>query len=251
MVPSSDRLGEPHDPRFELARQEALSLLALGQPVELELDSHIRGCESCQAELSGLRRTVALAREADIHRHELEAVPSPLVWDRIATQLRLAEPAPKHVHRFRFGSRFPRNRILLLAAAVLIALGGVGIGYLVGSQSGGSRPSITATARLAQMPGGPTDVSGTASIHGTSDGEQLTVRTGGLPLRAGYYEVWLFNPTSNKMVAVGTLGKNGGGSFPVPPGLDVRDYHVVDVSAQDYDGNPVHKQSVLRGGLTQ
>ena len=73
----------------------------------------------------------------------------------------------------------------------------------------------------------------------------------GLPLRQGYYEVWLFNPSSNQMVAVGTLADNGTGSFPVPAGLDPHAYHVVDVSAQDYDGDPAHKQSVLRGQLTQ
>ncbi len=33
--------------------------------------------------------------------------------------------------------------------------------------------------------------------------------------------------------------------------IDLRSYSVVDVSAQDFDGNPAHKDSVLRGTLTQ
>jgi hypothetical protein len=53
------------------------------------------------------------------------------------------------------------------------------------------------------------------------------------------------------MVAVGTLGDDDRGSFTVPAGLDLTAYHVVDVSAQNYDGNPAHQQSVLRGQLHQ
>jgi hypothetical protein len=51
---------------------------------------------------------------------------------------------------------------------------------------------------------------------------------------------------------VGTLGDHGGGTFTIPAGIDLRDYHVIDVSAQDYGGATVqHGQSVLQGPLTQ
>ena len=35
----------------------------------------------------------------------------------------------------------------------------------------------------------------------------------------------------------------------VPARIDLGVFDVVDVSAQDYDGNPAHKQSMLRGPL--
>ena len=78
----------------------------------------------------------------------------------------------------------------------------------------------------------------------------MSVSADGLPADDGYYEVWLFNPSINQMVAVGTLGAGGRGCFTVPDGIDLRAYHVVDVSAQKYNGNNTHERSVLRGPLS-
>ncbi len=111
-------------------------------------------------------------------------------------------------------------------------------------------PPVAATATLAAMPGGPAEVHGTASFWTPRDGKKLSVSTAGLPIRAGYYEVWLYNPQLKQMVAVGTLASNHAGTFPVPAGLNPADYNVVDVSAQHFDGNPAHQQSVLRGELS-
>lgn len=135
-----------------------------------------------------------------------------------------------------------------VAAIVVIAGGG---GYLAGRHAGGTPAVTSAQAALETMPGGPRGAAGRAVVRSTSQGTELNVSTSGLPLREGYYEVWLFDPDVNQMVAVGTLAANGDGAFPVPPGLDPHRYHVVDVSAQNFDGNPVHQQSVLRGALRQ
>jgi len=161
----------------------------------------------------------------------------------------MSTPAATVRHRPVFSR--PRWRTAMLAgAATVLVMAGAGAGYFLGHRDIASRVSVASSARLGAMPGGPTNVSGSAIIP-TGDGEQLSVSTRGLPLRQGYYEVWLFNPNCNQMVAVGTLADNGTGSFRVPAGLDPHAYHVVDVSAQNYDGDPVHKQSVLRGQLTQ
>jgi hypothetical protein len=125
-----------------------------------------------------------------------------------------------------------------------------GLGYVLGHDSDGEQQSVAATATLAAMPGGPTQVEGTAELLDSADGKQLSVTTVGLPSRSGYYEVWLYNPGLNQMVAVGTLASDHAGTFPVPPGLDPADYSVVDVSAQKFDGNPEHQLSVLRGELS-
>ena len=239
---------DPHDPRFELDRLDNIMLSALGEPVDPDFEEHRRGCDQCRAESAEFASTVRLGRESSEHRDEFDTAPASSVWTAITAELGLTTPAATRRHRV----SAPRWRTAVLAgaAAVLVATG-VGAGYVLGHRDTASHVTVASTARLGAMPGGPTDVSGAAIIHTNGDGQQLSISTRGLPLRQGYYEVWLFNPSSNQMVAVGTLADNGTGSFPVPAGLDPHAYHVVDVSAQDYDGDPAHQQSVLRGQLTQ
>ena len=134
-------------------------------------------------------------------------------------------------------------------------VGAVG-GYLVGHSTRVTSAHVASNARLTTVPGGPQHVVGTASVRSGSGGEQVAVSTTGLPLRNGFYEVWLFDPDrgpAGDMVAVGTLGARGRGTFTLPGGIDIRAYHVVDVSAQSYGGGAgiVHAQSVLQGSLTQ
>lgn len=257
-MPESDSASH-HDPRDELAREETLTLLALGEPVDGGFDAHVRDCGQCQTELAALRRTVAMGRHVGELGSEIGATPSPAVWARITAELGLATPSGSGPGRgrsdrgrtdgLRTGAR--RHWAALAAAAVLIAAAGTGGGYLAGRTVGPNGSAVAASAVLRQMPGGPTGVRGIASVRDVAGGPQVSVRTVDLPLREGYYEVWLYDPSANKMVAVGTLPQGGEASFPIPPGLNVRAYHVVDVSAQDYDGNPAHKQSVLRGALAQ
>jgi hypothetical protein len=101
------------------------------------------------------------------------------------------------------------------------------------------------------MPAGPPTAHGTATVTQGEAGTTLSVAASHLPLRQGYYEVWLYNPQADKMIAVGTLGSGGDGVWTLASTIDLRSYSVVDVSAQDFDGNPAHKDSVLQGPLTQ
>ena len=143
-----------------------------------------------------------------------------------------------------------RPTLLLAAAAVVILIAGFG-GFLLGRSSSSSDQRHTTSAALAPQPGGPSSATGSATIRVVGSGRQLTVHTDGLPSRTGYYEVWLFDPQANNMVAVGALGTGGTGTYTLPAGIDLTDYHVVDVSAQDYKGGSVitHAASVLRGQL--
>ncbi|MEO6955765.1 MAG: anti-sigma factor, partial [Antricoccus sp.] len=134
-------------------------------------------------------------------------------------------------------------------AAVVIAVAAAGGGYLAGRKTDSSSTTVTASAALAQMPGGPAGVQGVATLHKTATGPRVSIEAASLPARVGYYEVWLYNPEANIMVAIGTLPQSGIASFPVPPGLDLDSFQIVDISAQNYDGDPVHQQSVLRGPL--
>lgn len=70
----------------------------------------------------------------------------------------------------------------------------------------------------------------------------------GLRPTDGFYEVWLLDPGSGRLVALGVLDDDGRGRLTVPEGVAVGDYPAVDVSAEPDDGDPAHSgASVLRG----
>ena len=66
------------------------------------------------------------------------------------------------------------------------------------------------------------------------------------PPAGSFYEVWLLQPESGQMLAVGVLPNDGTGTYAVPADLIDR-YHAVDVSVQPDNGNAAHSNdSVLR-----
>ncbi len=138
----------------------------------------------------------------------------------------------------------------MLAAAAVIAVAAAALGgWLVGRSSPSTQANRSAHAVLQAQLGIADEVHGTATMHTSTAGYTMDVRTHGLPAYNGYYEVWLYNPSVGTMVAIGTLGTGGKGSFTVPGGIDTQAYHVVDVSAQRYNGDNRHQRSVLRGAL--
>lgn len=280
--PNDDDLpSDVHDPQREPERQDNLVLMAVGEPVTEEFARHQVSCPRCQRELAAFLETVRLGREVGARREYASAEPSAAVWagirDELAGELGAAQtvapapaPAPAPIswttgaestgpdrRRISWSARQRgRTRLGLVAAGVVLAMLGAVGGYLAGHSSSVTSAHVASNARLTTVPGGPPRVVGTASVHAGADGQQVVVSTSGLPLRNGFYEVWLFDPDrgpSGDMVAVGTLGGRGQGTFTLPGGIDIRAYHVVDISAQSYGGGSriVHAQSVLRGSLTQ
>ena len=144
--------------------------------------------------------------------------------------------------------RWVRGVVAVVAAA---AVGVVGTLVAVRPWDEG-RPATDAgsTAVLGPVDGGPGGVGGRAFVVRGRSGPELQVRADGLPLRQGYYEVWVYDG-GTRMVSVGVLGPDSTATLPLPPTLDLRTFNVVDVSEEQYDGNQVHSQvSVLRGTLT-
>ncbi|HEX2905158.1 MAG TPA: anti-sigma factor [Jatrophihabitans sp.] len=233
---------DPHDPRYELDRQDNLALMALGETVDPGFAEHQSSCPICRAELAELTATVQLARASS--REVVEATPPPSVWQAIEAEVAGVPSLSRRGRRWR-AARWQ----LGLIAAVLVLSVGLG-GYLLGRDTSPQARSVAASAALVQQPGGPKNVSGSAVVVHTTAGYSLTVTTHSLPYRSGYYAVWVYDPKINHMINVGALDAAGSGQFVLPPGVDIRDYDVVDVSAQDFDGSPVHKQSVLQGPLT-
>lgn len=257
--------------------QHDIASLALGERVEPTVDEHARTCVVCLRDVDAYRHIAELAR-AGKHAADVPAGPPPQVWDRITTELGFTDvPAssPTASPELRPISAHPRPvasvpangpagapavavvrslrwRRALLAAAAVVALGGSGVaGWAIGHQASGTAPARSSEAVLAPQPGTSNAARGRAVVHTGAGGYILSVTASGLPAPKGYYEVWLFNPSINQMVAVGTLGAGARGSFTVPDGIDLIAYHIVDVSAQKYDGNNAHERSVLRGPLAR
>ncbi len=144
-----------------------------------------------------------------------------------------------------------RLRSLLAAAAVVALVAAGAVGWTIGHTGRSSGATSASEAVLAPLPGSVSAAQGKADVRSSREGYALHVSTDRLPAPQGYYEVWLYNPSINQMVAVGALGSGQRGTFTVPEGIDLNAYHVVDVSAQRYDGNNTHERSVLRGSLVQ
>jgi hypothetical protein len=129
---------------------------------------------------------------------------------------------------------------------VLVA--GVLAGGIVLGRASDSGPAPLAAALRPVVGGVPVgDAAGQAKI--TSGGVKLAVD--GLPRPPGsdFYEVWLFDPPTGRMLAVGVLPPDGKGSYSLAPGVD-HGYSAVEISLEPDDGNPGHsKLSVLRGPL--
>ena len=232
----------PHD-ELHLRALDDLASIALREPAEPTVAEHISRCAHCQAELAGYHRVVALGQLSGRAEDDHD-MPPPRLWQRIEAEVtRRATPVPRrHTARWR--------RALLAAAATVAVLGATVGGWLIGNKSSSHPPPRSAQAMLQAQPGTSDDVHGRATMRSSATGYTMTVTTDGLTADDGYYEVWLYNPSTNVMVAIGTLGEGGNGSFTVPGGLDTQAYHVVDVSAQKYNGDNRHQRSVLRGQLT-
>jgi anti-sigma-K factor RskA len=165
-------------------------------------------------------------------------------------------PTGRHAsHRASPGRRADSGRRWARAAVALTAAAAVGVlGTLVAVRpwQEDSSPQAVAgsTASLTPVAGAPGGASGRAVVVQGETGPELDVTTVGLPAQAGYYEVWVYDGERD-MVSVGVLGADTTAAFALPPTLDLRRFHVVDISVEEYDGDQTHSAvSVLRGSLT-
>ena len=134
-----------------------------------------------------------------------------------------------------------RPRLALLAAALTLV---VVAGFLWG-QDRGERPGPAVP--LAGVGGVAASGQARMASHGSS--RQMLISASDLPaLRPGqYYEVWLLDPRTNKMLPVGVLPPQGEGRFTLPATVLGR-YQAIDVSLEVDDGDPDHStRSLLRG----
>ena len=215
---------------------QTLSLIALGEQPSAEDAMHLVTCDTCRRDWESMRATVDVARDLD--DDEL-LTPPDHVWAAIAEEISADA-----------GTIVPmrsRRRIapwIALAAAVGVVLGGVVGASLMRS----APPEIVASVALEPLADYST--TGTATVEIVDGTEMLAVDVSGLPPTDGYFEVWLLAPDASSMIALGTLGDGESTVLPLPAGVSLADYPVVDISAEPYDGDPAHStDSVVRGTL--
>jgi hypothetical protein len=144
--------------------------------------------------------------------------------------------------------RTRRSRLLLAAAASLVV--GVGIGAGAVALGTGDDEGL-AVAAAALDPLGDSGATGEARVVQRDDGSRaLELALDAVPLDEGYYEVWLLDETVSRLVPVGVVQGGSGATLELPPGLDLGEYPVVDVSVEPLDGDPGHSgDSIVRGVL--
>ncbi|MGY1689052.1 anti-sigma factor [Geodermatophilus sp. SYSU D01105] len=263
---------------------EQLALAALREPLPASDAAHLESCAQCRAEVASLRRGVDALAVPQLAAPGAPVPPPPAVWAGIAAATGVsvaprpealagasppvsavppldaapaaaggepapgAEPAdsgpPAPVPRL----RPRRSRLVLAAAAALVVGAGIGAGTVaLGTRSG---EGLTVAA-AALDPLDASGASGEARVIERSDGSLvLSVDLSAAELRGEYYEVWLLDRSVSRLMAMGVVRGGDTAVFELPPGLDLGEYPVVDVSVEPLDGNPAHSGvSVARGDL--
>ncbi|MFD3400118.1 anti-sigma factor domain-containing protein [Kribbella sp. NPDC058693] len=224
---------------------------------------HLQHCAQCRDSLNELR-AVAAAR-GQLPRLEL---PPDDVWLRVSAEVDLesrptatapqpAVPAdqassnhradgPGAITRLRQKPAKRRWRGFAVAASVGVAAGV--IGTLLVTSDDNTPPPAEAVIQLQPLAGKSGD--GSADLIRDNAGNQLKVAASGLANTPGFYEVWLINLDGKRMVSLGVLNPQTGGTFQIPPDVTAQGYRIVDVSLEPDDGNPEHSHnSIIRGTL--
>ncbi|MBP7972622.1 MAG: anti-sigma factor [Candidatus Nanopelagicales bacterium] len=265
-----------------------LALVGIGEVPASEQDAeHLRSCAQCQAEVASFARVATVGRSITVEDQPVE--PPASVWDNIQAQVS-AKPTedivdtesgtktasgsdpdpgtsavgvtadePTSIEDFskrgERGKRGKRSKWLPLVAAAAVGalLGGSVIAGVVAQNDAKQAPAVLASGALAPLPdGADQQTTGKARLERAGDQYVLQVSAAQLPAPSGFFEVWMMNPATSGLVAVGSFNANQTeASFPLPEGLSLTEYTTVDISDEPFDGVPGHSAvSVLRGNLS-
>lgn len=218
---------------------QTLSLIAIGEEPSADEALHLVTCDECRREWESLRAVVDVARDLDDDEF---VTPPAHVWAAISEEIAQTSPDAGNVVPLRAKRGFAPW--IAAAAAVGLVLGGVGGAMLMRS----TPPEVVASVALEPL--ADYTATGNAAVEVVDGTEMLAVDVTGLPSTDGYFEVWLLAPDASSMIALGTLGPGETAVLPLPAGVSLADYPVVDISAEPYDGDPTHStDSVVRGTL--
>ncbi len=199
---------------------------------EIDLDTtrnvtgHLRSCPDCRNELVEVAAGISVMRRLD----QTSATDGPL-------------DAPVPIAATPARSRSRSRTTMLVAAAVAIVFAGAvtTAALLAGRGSGGP----DATVALAPVSDQAARGSVAMTDAGVTQAMEVDTSLGAAPPDA-YYEVWLLDRDTGKMLPVGVLPPDGRGTYRLPGSL-LEQYDTVDISLQPDDGSTAHSSdSVLR-----
>lgn len=244
---------------------EQLALAALREPLPGDDAAHLATCRDCRAEVAALQRSVDLLAVPALSTPAAPVTPPPAIWASIAAATGVsatprpdaapaapaapqaaAPSAPADATVLPFRSR---RRPVLLAAAAAVAGAAIGAGAVAALQGqDDAGQSVTAVA-LDPLAGN--EASGRAEVVVRGDGTRVLQVELDAPAREdSYYEIWLIDRDVAGMYPLGAV-QPGTQTVPLPAGLDLDQYPLVDVSVEPLDGDPTHSGvSVARGELT-
>ncbi|WP_402463386.1 anti-sigma factor [Isoptericola aurantiacus] len=241
--------------------EETLALLALGEDVlDDDQRAHLAACPPCRRCADELERAAVGARPvpgAAADADDLVA-PPPAVWERVHDELGLTT-APRTLGSeaareagadvVELAGRRRRRWVPALVAACTALVLGVTGGVLWERRSIEPAETTIASAELDALPGWD-GAAGAAAVEEAADGTRQVVVSVDAPVPEGTYrEVWLLAPDVSGLVSLGVL-EGSEGRFDIPEGLDIAAFPVVDVSEEQFDGDPAHSgDSVVRGAL--
>jgi Anti-sigma-K factor rskA len=247
-------VSDPHHP--DHVSDELPGLLAgeSDRATTFQVAAHLRVCPECTDDLITIAAVTGALRFAERAERTLNPTPAPSLSPVLAPTVDLGpEPdeIPKKVAVIVRAdhARKWRQRVTAAAAAVILLV----VGGLIGTQldrTNTPHTSVSVQARL-QPVHAPPGVGGRIQVAATGATRQLEVHTAGLPAAPPnhYYEVWVFNPATLKMLPMGVLGPSGQGQYQIAAPI-MAGYSAVDISLQTNDGNPAHSNvSVLRAYL--
>lgn len=255
-----------------------LALIGIGEAPPTEYDAeHLLTCAQCQAEVASFTHVATVGRSITVD--DQPVAPPASVWENIQAVVS-AEPAqdaddaetpsgstgnsrqaatgaaaaePTSIDDFRNRRKRSKWLPLVAAAAVGALLGGSVIAGVVSSGDSQQAPTVLASGTLGPLPdGADQQTTGKARLERAGDQYVLQVSANQLPAASGFFEVWMMNPATSGLVAVGSLNANQSeASFAIPEGLQLAEYTTVDISDEPFDGVPGHSAvSVLRGELS-
>lgn len=196
--------------------------------------------------------TPAAAAPAPVAAPTAEATVSGAGEAGLPASQTLRRPVTPGKGRRRAPAASARRRWLPITAGALAVglVAGLGLGVWWQADRRGSSAVVVADATLEAFPGWP-GAAGTAVVDERPDGlRQVAVTVDeAAEVGAGLREVWLIKTDGSGLVSIGYL-TGAEGRFDVPTGLDLADYALVDVSAEQDDGDPAHSgDSIVRGEL--
>ena len=209
---------------------------------------HLRICGDCRVQLVEVALahgslTAAMRAEQEFAFQPRTNLPRPAASSSREASPVVAQPPLRLPRRHQHAGR------LLVAACLVLVAGATALGISF-SQHSSPRP-IAAVATLHPLVA-PAGAQGAVVVRAIGKTSEMSISTSGLPALPAdeFYEVWLLQPKTNKMLPVGVLAPSGTGSYglsePVMAG-----FTAVDISLQANDGNPVHSLLSMLSGFVK